>query len=122
MAEKLDLNRVTVANLEKFPGITRAVARRIVATRDKQGGFATVGALREINGVTPEIFSVLKENVTVDRAAADDETLVARIDLDPQRKHSGAYAGYKVTAEFAALTVLPGTVEQVTVPRAITND
>ena len=122
MAEKLDLNRVTVANLEKFPGITRAVARRIVTTRDKQGGFATVGALRDINGVTAEIFTVLKENLTVDRAAAEDQTLVARINLDPQRQHAGGYAGYKVTIELVVLTILPGTVEQVSVPRAITND
>ena len=122
MAEKLDLNRVTVANLEKFPGITRAVARRIVATRDKQGGFATVGALRDINGVTADIFSVLKENLTVDRAATEDQKLVARINLDPQRQHAGGYAGYKVTIELVVLTILPGTVEQVSVPRAITND
>ena len=122
MAEKLDLNRATVTDLEKIPGVTRALAQRIIATRDKQGGFATVAALHDINGVTAELFAVLKESLTVDAAAAQEKTQVVRVNLDPQGGHAGGYAGYKVTAELVALTVLPGTDEQVAVPRAITGD
>jgi hypothetical protein len=122
MAEKFDLNQATVGDLEKIPGITRALARRIIATRDKQGGFVTLAALRDISGVTDDLLAVLKEHVTVDAAAAQEKTQVVRVNLDPQGEHAGSYGGYKVTAELVALTVLPGTEEQVAVPRAITTD
>ena len=62
MAEKLDINRVTIEDLEKIPGVTRSLAQRIISTREKLGGFTNIAALRDINGVTPELFAVLKEN------------------------------------------------------------
>lgn len=122
MAEKLDLNRASVADLEKIPDITRALARRIIATRDRQGGFATLTALRDINGINGDLFAVLRERVAVDAAAAQEKTQVVRVNLDQQGQNAGGYSGYKVTAELVALTVLPGTEEQVAVPRAITAD
>lgn len=122
MTERLDLNRASVGDLEKIPGVTRSLARRIVTTRDGQGGFATLAALRDISGVTADLFAVLKEHVAVDPAAAQEKTQVVRVNLDPQGRHAGGYGGYKVTAELVALTVLPGTEEQVAVPRAITAD
>lgn len=122
VAERLDLNRASVDDLEKIPGVTRSVARRIVATRDRQGGFAALAELREVEGVTAELFLVLKENVVVETAVARDKAQIVRVHLDPQGHHLGSYAGYKVTAELLASTVLPGTDSQVTVPRAITAD
>ena len=122
MAEKLDLNRASVSDLEKIPGITRTLARRIVDARERQGGFATVAALRDIDGITADLFAVIKEHVTVDSAAAEEKTQVIHVDLDPQQEHVGMYGGYKVTAELVALTILPGTEEQIAVPRAIGGD
>ena len=122
MAEKLDINRVTIEDLEKIPGVTRSLAQRIISTREKVGGFTNIAALRDINGVTPELFAVLKENFIVDPAFAQEKTQVIRVNLDPQGQHSGEYAGYKVTAELTALSGVLGTDEQVTVPRSITAD
>jgi hypothetical protein len=122
MTEKLDLNRATVADLEKIPGVTRAFAQRIIATREKQGGFTSVAALRDIKGVTAELLIVLRENLTVNPATAQEKRQVIRVNLDPQGQHAGGYAGYKVTVELVELTVLSGTDEQVSVPRAITGD
>lgn len=122
MAEKLDLNRASVGELEKIPGITRTLARRIVSTRDRQGGFATLAVLRDITGVTADLLTVIREHAAVDASAAQEKTQVIRINLDPQSEHAGSYGGYKVTAELVALTVLPGTEDQVAVPRAITAD
>lgn len=120
MAEKLDVNRASVGDLEKISGITRTLARRIIATRDRQGGFATLAALQDINGVNADLFVVLKEQVAVDAAAAQEKAQTTRVNLDPQKQHPGAYGSYRVTAELVALTVLPGTEETVAVPRAIT--
>lgn len=121
MAEKLDLNKVSIDNLEKIPGITRTLARHIVATRDRKGGFVSLAEVRDIKGVDSDLFEVLKEQVSID-AAAQEKIQVVRVNLDPQAQHSGSYGGYRVSAELVALSVLPGTEEQVLVPRAITGD
>ena len=122
MAEKIDINRATVSELEKIPGITLALARSIIATRDRLGGFVSLAALREIKGIDAELFAILKENLVVDPSAAQDKTQIVRVILDPQKQHAGGYAGYIITAELVALTVLPGTEEQIATPRAITAD
>ncbi len=122
MAEKLDLNRASIEELEKIAGITRTLARNIVTTRDRQGGFSTLAALHDINGINADLFAVLKEYVALDAAAAQEQTRIVRVNLDPKGQHTGGYGGYKVTAELVALSVLPGTEEHVSVPRAITAD
>ena len=122
MADKLDLNRATVTDLEKISGVTRVLARRIIAARDKKGGFVTINTLRDINGVTADLFAVMNETVAVDPASAQESTQIVSVNLDPDGQHAGGYAGYKVTAELVALTVLSGADEQVRVPQAITAD
>lgn len=122
MAEKLDLNRASTGDLEKIPGITRTLARNIIAARKRMGGFSTLTALRDINGMTPELYATLDEHVFVKATAAQDKAQLVRVNLDPHKQHAGGYAGYKVTAELMVLTALPGTQDNVTVPRAITAD
>lgn len=121
MSERLDLNRASVSDLEKISGVTRTLARRIVAMRDRQGGFGTLAVLRDITGVTAELFTSLKDQVAVD-AVPPEKTLTVRVNLDPGGQHAGGYSSYKVTSELVAMTVLPGTEEQIAVPRAITGD
>jgi hypothetical protein len=122
MSGKLDLNRATAGDLEKVSGVTRALARRIVAARDAAGGFASLAEVREISGINAELFAALEEHVEVDATAADEKTHLIRVDLDPQRKHAGAYGGYKVTAELLVLTPVAGTDATLPVPRAVTSD
>jgi hypothetical protein len=122
MAEKFDLNRISVDELEKIPGINRTLARRIVAAREEQGRFASVAALKDVPGVTPELLATLGEHVSVDAASASAKTFVTRVELDPRKLHPGRFGGYKVTIELVAMSVLPGTDEQVAVRRAITSE
>ena len=122
MEKRLDLNQASVSDLEKISGVTRTLARRIIAERDRQGGIATLATLRDISGVTPEVLAVLKENLVVPATSLQEKTQIVRVNLDPQSQHPDSYAGYKVTADFVALTVLPGTDDQVAVPRATTSD
>jgi len=122
MAEKLDLNRASVGELEKIPGITRTLARRIVAARDRKGGFANIAELRDIEGVTADLFAVMKQHLAVYAATEPEKTQTVRVHLDPQGQHAGGYGGYQVTAELVVLTGLAGTEEQIAVPRAISTD
>jgi hypothetical protein len=122
MAEKLDLNRAPVGELEAIPGVTRALARRIVATRERQGSFGSLAALRDIDGVSAHLFAVMEEHVAIDTTAAAEKTHPVLVNFDPQRQHVGGYGGYKVSAELAALTGLLGAEDRVLVPRVITTD
>ena len=72
MADKLDLNRATVTDLEKISGVTRVLARRIIAARDKKGGFVTINTLRDINGVTADLVAVMTATVAVEGDSAKE--------------------------------------------------
>lgn len=61
----LDLNLATGSDLEELPGIGPVLAERIVTFRDDQGGFTSVGQLREIEGIGERTFQRLAELVTV---------------------------------------------------------
>ncbi len=54
-AEPVDLNRASLEELERLPGIGPSLARRIVAYRDSVGGFRTVEQLEEVRGIGPAL-------------------------------------------------------------------
>lgn len=56
----LDLNRVDSATLTRVPGIGAAFARRILALREKLGGYYTVLQLQEVYGMDEEKYLALK--------------------------------------------------------------
>jgi len=56
---KLDVNRATVADLERVPGVGRTLATRIVAERDRRGRFARLAELDEVDGVGPKLLARL---------------------------------------------------------------
>ncbi len=61
----LDLNRATAAELEELPGIGPVLAGRIVEHREAHGPFATVGDLREVQGVGEKTFQSLVDLLSV---------------------------------------------------------
>jgi hypothetical protein len=113
MAERLDLNRASVEELETIPGLTRAVARRIVAERERTGLFRSVGTLREVAGVSAEVLAALRDGVMVDPVLGQAEPKTVLVLLDPQSQHAGRYGGYKVSAEFGVKLPVAGTEETV---------
>ena len=72
MAEQLDLNAATAVALEKFAGVTRGIAKRIVAERKARDGFRSVDELRTIEGITDEVLAALKADLFVrDESSAE---------------------------------------------------
>lgn len=47
----LDLNRATQSELEELPGIGAVLAERILAYRERVGGFSTVEELKNVEGI-----------------------------------------------------------------------
>jgi competence protein ComEA len=61
----LDLNTATTAQLDALPGVGPVLAGRIVAWRDAHGGFASVGQLKEVEGLSGKRYDTLSALVTV---------------------------------------------------------
>lgn len=61
----VDLNAADSATLETLPGIGPALASRIIAWRDANGGFSSVEDLREVNGIGDVRFAELEPLVRV---------------------------------------------------------
>ncbi len=64
-AGKLDLNTADVASLDALPGVGPVTAAAIVAWREKNGRFAAVEQLQEIQGIGPAKYAALAELVKV---------------------------------------------------------
>jgi competence protein ComEA len=63
--ETPDLNTMTLADLERLPGVGPSLARAILAYRDKNGPFADPRELDRVPGVGPRLTQRLSEFVTV---------------------------------------------------------
>jgi competence protein ComEA len=61
---KLSLTRASQQQLEQLDGIGPTLARRILEYRDGNGGFRSVGELKEVEGIGPKRFESLSEAVT----------------------------------------------------------
>jgi competence ComEA-like helix-hairpin-helix protein len=61
----LDLNRATVAELSRLPGVGPGLAQRIFDERERRGRFDSPEALRHVMGVGPKKLAALRDLVTV---------------------------------------------------------
>ncbi|MER5337208.1 helix-hairpin-helix domain-containing protein [Micromonospora sp. NPDC002717] len=62
---RLNLNTATLAQLDALPGVGPVLAQRILDHRDQQGGFRSVGDLRQVDGIGDARYEQLKDLVTV---------------------------------------------------------
>lgn len=62
---RVNLNTATLAELDTLPGVGPVLAQRIIAERDRLGGFRSVGDLRQVEGIGDARYEQLKDLVTV---------------------------------------------------------
>jgi len=65
----LDLNRATVAELARLPGVGPGLAQRILDERERRGRFESPEALRQVVGLGPKKLASLRDLVTVGEQA-----------------------------------------------------
>lgn len=64
-ASSININNASQDLLETLPGVGPAIAGRIVAWRDSNGGFAIVEDLMQVQGIGPKVYESLKDLVTL---------------------------------------------------------
>ncbi len=64
LSEPIDVNRATLTELQRLPGVGPKTAERIVAERQKKP-FASVGDLRRVPRIGPKTLERLRPHVTV---------------------------------------------------------
>lgn len=62
--ERVDVDRAGALEIERLPRIGPELARRIVASRDSQGGFGSLEALGEVPGIGPAVLAAIRGHVT----------------------------------------------------------
>lgn len=67
----LELNIADSAMLEKLPGIGPVLSARIVRYRNLLGGFVSVNQLREVYGLPPETFEMIRSLVYTDSSMVE---------------------------------------------------
>ena len=60
-----DLNRISAADLALLPGVSRSLAERIVAERERRGGYGSLEELNEVKGVGPATLERLSTYLVV---------------------------------------------------------
>ncbi|MBI4343753.1 MAG: helix-hairpin-helix domain-containing protein [Candidatus Omnitrophica bacterium] len=64
-ARRVDINTAGVAELERLPGVGRALAARIVEERRRHGPFASPESLQRVSGIGPKTIEALREYAAV---------------------------------------------------------
>ncbi len=62
-AQPVSLNTATVEQLDELDGIGPSTAQKILDWRKDHGGFGSVDDLKQVSGIGPKRFEVLKEKV-----------------------------------------------------------
>jgi len=68
----LDLNAATAEELQHLPGVGAGLASRIVAHRDRRGGFDSVEDLRDVPGIGPRLLDGLRPRVRVAKRKVEE--------------------------------------------------
>lgn len=61
----LDLNTATIEQLQTLPGIGPVIAANIIAYREENGGFETVGELMNVSGIGAKKLEAIWDLVTI---------------------------------------------------------
>ena len=61
----VDINKANVEELKRLKGIGEFRAEKIIELREKLGGFYTITQLKEVYGITDEVFKEFEKNVIV---------------------------------------------------------
>jgi len=63
--ERINLNTSSRSELEELPGIGPTLAERIIAYREKKGGFSSVEELKQVSGIGEKKFEEIRDMIEI---------------------------------------------------------
>lgn len=84
----LEINSADTTDFKKLKGIGSAYANRIVKFREKLGGFYSVTQIKEVYGISEELFESIRPQLTV------NQNKIKKIDLNDESFTYGFYHPY----------------------------
>lgn len=106
----LELNTADTTQLKQIPGIGPAFAKRIVNYREKLGGFYSVHQLKEVYGVTPEMYGRLETWFRADGGNIR-KICINKLGIEQLREHP--YINYKQAKAFYEIRKNKGKLESL---------
>ena len=108
-SEFINLNETDTTVWKKVPGIGSAYAARIVKYRNLLGGFNSVEQLKEVYGITEEVFHGIRSYIR-----EDDNFVKLKINkLDFKEINSHPYINYKQTKAIMNLRNRKGNIQSI---------
>jgi DNA uptake protein ComE-like DNA-binding protein len=93
----IEINRSDSATLVKLPGIGPVLSSRIIKYRRLLGGFASTGQLKEVYGLPPETFDLIKDRISA------DTSYITRIDINSADYKQLAHIRYLEKYEISSI-------------------
>ncbi len=64
-SNKININKATVEELDKLPGVGQATASKIINYRDENGDFKSIEELKNVNGIGNKKYEQIKDEITL---------------------------------------------------------
>jgi competence ComEA-like helix-hairpin-helix protein len=82
--QKLDLNRASLAELERLPGIGFIMAQKIIVYREQNGPFSSPMDLQQIPGFSPSMVEDLEDRISVESVVEEPLSLPVEAGTPPE--------------------------------------
>ncbi len=95
----VDINLCDTSQLQELKGIGSAYSKRIIKYRESLGGFNSINQLKEVYGITNEIFNQISPNLKI------SNTIINQIDInqvDEEQLKKHPYIGWKLAKPIIA--------------------
>lgn len=95
----LDINLCDTTQLQELKGIGSAFSKRIIKYRESLGGFTSINQLKEVYGITDEIFNQISPNLKLSNTTIH-QININQADEEQLKKHP--YIGWKIAKPIVA--------------------
>ncbi len=63
-SSKININKASISELEKIPGVGPSTAQKIITYREEHGKFSTIDDIKNVSGIGSKKFENIKEYIT----------------------------------------------------------
>jgi competence protein ComEA len=109
--QKVDINTASQEQWESLPGIGEKLASRILAFREKLGGFARIEQVGETYGIAPETMERILPRLVNESPASIKKVALNRGSFDELKQHP--YIGYRLAHLLVAYREQHGEYRQL---------